>query len=134
MIPIYLWPVLLISNPNMISTSLLHCIHSYIDCLSIPHHLEGANFNTKSKADNRCDSVTFVSNYVRKCARLGKTLYIGRSLLSNPTCCTDIVIFAHFLIDTLCIWFCQFFNALPESNVYELTLLQLIFPSNVVFI
>ena len=93
--PVYYLSTSLASSPNMISISLLHCGHSKIDCLCLPHHLAGVAFNTKSKEDNCSDSVTFASNSIKKDVKLGKPWYVGSSLSSAPTYCIGLVILAH---------------------------------------
>ena len=70
---------------NLISIDILHCGHSNIDCLCVPHHLTGVAFSTYSKADNCCDYVTFSSSYAKKDARLGNPSYLGSVLALAPT-------------------------------------------------
>ena len=128
-IPIYFLSEQMISSPNMISFSLLHYGHSEIDCLCVPHHLAGVSFNTWSKAYNRCDYVSFSSNYSKKDARLGNPSYVGSTLASAPTLRTILVILAHLRMETSCNLFYQFSRASSESDVHEITLCQLSFPS-----
>ena len=118
----------------MISINILHCVHSKIDCLCIPHHLAGVAFNTNSKEYSRYDSISFASNSTRKDKKLGKPSYVVSSISSAPTHHTELVIIVHIRMDISCSRLCQFSNASPKSNMQDLTLHQLSFPSAVGFI
>ena len=75
--PVYLWVTVVISSPNLTSSSLLHCGHSVMVLLCIPHNRVGITFNAKSSADSRYGSVTSSSNLVKNPAKLGSTSYVG---------------------------------------------------------
>ena len=75
--PIYLGVTIVISSPNLTSSSLLHCVHSVMVLLCIPHNRVGVNFNAKSSADSRYGSVTSSSNLFKNPAKLGSTSYVG---------------------------------------------------------
>ena len=75
--PIYLWVTVVISSPNLTSSRLLHCGHSVMVLLCIPHHRAGVAFNAKSSADSRCGSVTSSSNLVKNATKLGSPSYVG---------------------------------------------------------
>ena len=66
-----------ISSPNLTSSSLQHCVHSVMVLLCVPHHRASVNFNAKSSADSFCGSVTSSSNLVKNVAKLSSTSYVG---------------------------------------------------------
>ena len=75
--PVYIWVTVVISSPNITSSSLLHCGHSAMLLLCIPHHHAGVYFNAKYSADSHCGSASGSSNSVKNATKLGSPSYVG---------------------------------------------------------
>ena len=75
--PVYLWVTVVISSFNLTYSILLHCGHSFMLFLCVPHHRVGVAFNANSSVDIRCGSVTSSSNSVKNATKLGSPSYVG---------------------------------------------------------
>jgi len=133
-IPLYFPEMYSLVPPNLICINLLHCDQYWIEFLCATHHLAGVALKAISKASSLCWSTTTSSNSANNVATSPSPSKWGNSHTSEPICRSDLVILEHILTNTSCSRYFQFSNPSYESEVHELMLRQLKFPSTLGFI
>ena len=82
----------------------------------------GHSFQHKVQGRQSLRDSNFSSNSTRKDARLGNPSYVGNVLSYSPTLQEDLVILAHFVMETSFTLFFPFSTSSPKLDVQEITL------------
>jgi len=127
--PVYFCAPSASSGPKRIFISLLHYAQSFIPFLCVAHHLARVAFRRKSSEKilyclGTCNSNAFINISISVCPS-----YLGGSHSSVPIQCKDWFKRAHRLVNTSCIFCCQFSRPSSEYDAHEMILLQLSMPS-----
>ena len=75
--PVYIWVIFVISCSNLTYSIPLHCGHSVMVLLCVPHRHAGVYLDAKSSAESHYGFFTSSSNSVKNTAKLGSPSYVG---------------------------------------------------------
>lgn len=113
------WPTLvwIWGLPNRKRIILLHPHQSSKFPWCVPHHRAGVAHSAHFNASNCYCSGTALSNSLRNSSTSINSSYVGSSLASVVTQCSDLIIMLQFSVVTSCNWFCHRFTSSSEFEV-----------------